>query len=398
MSRRILHLGLGNFHRAHQAWYTQNAGDGWNITGVSLRSPNIRDALAPHGYDYTLAIRDAGGERLEKMTVLEDILFAKEQSEQVLEAIAKADLITLTITEKGYCLGPDNRLNKSHPEIEQDLSGELTSAIGYLAHGLARRDTPVTVMSCDNLSANGHALESALREFAALASLDLPVGLTFPSTMVDRITPATTPALSTHIAALGLPDAAPVETETFSEWVIEDTFAGPRPAWEKAGAQIVKDAAPFELRKLRLLNGAHSALAYAGLLKGYDYVHEAIADPDLRAMVEGIFTEASKTLPSAVETLSYRAALLSRFENPNLHHKLRQIAMDGTQKLPVRLLGTIHDLGGDAPNCRKGVAAWIDFALSEHAAGRALDDPRAGDITKACPEPQALAKLIGYTG
>ncbi|MEM6408955.1 MAG: mannitol dehydrogenase family protein [Pseudomonadota bacterium] len=398
MTRRIVHLGVGNFHRAHQAWYTQQAG-GWSITGVSLRSPRLRDQLAPQGFDYTLAIRDAAGEQLEQITVIDSILFAPEQSQAVLDAIASADLITLTITEKGYCLGPDGKLDLANPDIKSDLAGTPTSAIGYLTHGLAKRKTPGTVISCDNLNANGKALENAVKSFAQAAGFTLPDGLAFPCTMVDRITPATTQALSDHIAAHARPAAAPVETESFTEWVIEDHFAGPRPAWEKAGAQIVPDAAPYKLRKLRMLNGAHSLLAYAGLLKGHEFVHEAIADTALRKKVEGLFNEAAQTLSSAIETKDYAAALLTRFENPNLHHKLRQIAMDGTQKLPVRLLGTISDLNGDAPNAQASIAAWTQFAMSETAAGRTLEDPSADEIASACNSEnpaKALKTLIGY--
>lgn len=396
---RLTHLGLGNFHRAHQAWYTAQAG-GWQITGVSLRSPRMRDLLAPQGFDYTLAIRDAGAERLERVTVITDILFAPEQPEAVLHALATCDVITLTITEKGYCLGSDGRLNLDHPDIKSDLAGNQKTALWYLVHGLVRRSSPATVISCDNLSHNGDTLRQAVETYAGAAGLNLPKGLAFPNTMVDRITPATTDALRDHVAAKGLPCAAPVATERFSEWVIEDRFAGQRPTWEKAGAQIVADARPYELRKLRMLNGAHSALAYAGLLAGHDYVHEAVADPKLRALVEGVFDEAAATL-RAIETQDYRAALLERFANPSLNHSLRQIAMDGSQKLPVRLLSTINEHPARADACHKSVAAWMEFVLQETKAGRALDDPNSALLAQACASPNpgdALGRLIGYRG
>ncbi|WP_299195020.1 mannitol dehydrogenase family protein [uncultured Litoreibacter sp.] len=405
----ILHFGIGNFHRAHQAWYTHHAnlaaGEDWSIIGVSLRSPAMRDTLNPQGFDYTLAIRDAAGETLDRISVLDDILFADPNDttaqEAVLNAAIKADIITLTVTEKGYHLGPDGQLDLDHAAIRADLAGTPTTVYSYLFHALQKRDAPVTIISCDNLSANGDSLSTALDRFAgAMGKKNWPE-TSFPNTMVDRITPATTDALRNHVANKDMRCASPVETETFCEWVIEDRFVTPRPAWDKVGAQIVTDATPYELRKLRLLNGAHSALAYAGTLAGFEYVHQAIAEPELRALVNGIFDEASATLPSGIETENYRAALLDRFANPALKHRLRQIAMDGTLKLPVRLLGTIEAHDGRAPWCRKAVEAWMDFAISETWAGSVVDDPKSADIKAACTgeTPKAdLAKLIGYTG
>lgn len=412
---RILHFGIGNFHRAHQAWYTHqaNAEDGpdWSITGVSLRSPAIRDRLAPQNFNYTLVIRDAVGESLEQVSVIDDILFASEMtkaamfedpspSARILEAAYNAEIITLSVTEKGYHLGPDGKLDLDHPNIQADLAGIPTTIYYYLFHALHLRQTPVTIISCDNLTANGDTLRDAVQRFAEAKDLHLWAKASFPNTMVDRITPATTDMLRDHARAKGMPCAVPVETESFSEWVIEDKFAGPRPAWDKVGVQIVDDARPYELRKLRMLNGAHSALAYGGLLAGYDYVHQAVADPELRAMIEGIFEEAAATLPK-IETHAYRAALQERFANPNLNHSLRQIAMDGSQKLPVRLLGTIADYRGRAEACHRAVAAWIRFAQAEVEAGRALDDPKAAAIAEACTSrhpAKALAQIIGYTG
>ncbi len=405
---RILHFGIGNFHRAHQAWYTHRAnqikGTDWSITGVSLRSPAIRDTLSPQNFDYTLAIRDADGEALERVSVINDILFAGDgdtvAQSAILKAACEAEIIMLTITEKGYHLAPDGTLDLDHPNIQADLAGIPTTIYYYLFHALHLRETPATIISCDNLTANGDTLRDAVQRFADAKQLNMRAKVSFPNTMVDRITPATTDALRDHVKAAGMACAAPVETERFSEWVIEDKFVTPRPAWDNVGVQIVADASPYELRKLRMLNGAHSALAYAGTLAGHQFVHQAIADPDLRALAEGIFAEAGATLPDGMEFANYAAALLDRFANPALNHQLRQIAMDGTLKLPVRLLGTVDARGGDAPMCRRAVEAWMEFAIAETWAGSVLDDPKAAEIKAACTgeTPKAdLAKLIGYT-
>jgi fructuronate reductase len=366
---RIVHLGTGNFHRAHQAWYTHLAG-GWSITGSSFRSATMRDTLAAQNFDYMLVINGIDAVP-HKIPVIDDILFAPDQSAALHAAMVDDDtaIITLTISEKGYGLdGP----------------------VAALTRALMARTTPVTVISCDNLTGNGDHLAGLVK---TCAGGDLPVAVTFPNSMVDRITPATTPALISDVLdATGFADLAPVATEPFSEWVIEDTFAGPRPDWQKVGVQFVDDVAPFELRKLRMLNGAHSYLAYAGINAGYEFVHQAIMDRALRAGAIGVMEEAAATLPDGLDPATYRDALIKRFENPNLHHKLRQIAMDGTQKLPIRLGGTLQDLG-HAPHCQAGIDAWAQFAQSETRAGRKLDDPKAGEIAKA-DSPEALKALL----
>lgn len=400
---RVLHIGVGNFFRAHQAVYTQGAG-GWSITGVSLRSPAIRDDLAAQGFDYALAIRDAEGERLERITVLDDILVAPEAPEAVLTALADPEVavVTITVTEKGYCLGPNGALD---PEaVAADLADGPQTLIGYLARGLARRDTPVTVVSCDNLSGNGRALSRAVRAFADLADLTLDFdAVTFPDTMVDRITPRAPADLSEYVAQVGLPAGAPVVTEGFTEWVIEDRFAGPRPAWEDAGATIVADVARFEARKLRLLNGAHSFLAYAGRNRGYDFVHEAVADPDLRRVCSAVMACAATTLRGFAqeEVVGYAVALLARFDNPALRHSLAQIAMDGSQKMPVRIapvLSELHAQGGETGPHARALAEWCRFVVRETGAGRALDDPLAEALTQAANAEDPVAALCCAIG
>ncbi|MGR3464549.1 mannitol dehydrogenase family protein [Limimaricola sp.] len=417
---RILHLGFGNFHRAHQAWYTERAnrdGDAphWQISGVSMRRADLRDALAPSGFGYTLAVRGRDGLDLERVTVHDEILVAAEDPGAVLDRIADPDtrIVTLTVTEKGYHLDPrSGRLDLDDPQLRADLDAPLPrGAIGLLAHGLARRADAdaggLTVISCDNISGNGRKLRAAVTRFTRAAGLGKE-GLTsdrvtFPDTMVDRITPATTDALRATIAeTTGQPDPAPVLTERFSEWIIEDAFAAERPAWDRVGAEIVADVAPFEARKLRLLNAAHSYLAYAGLLAGHRYVHEAIADPELRAGVERLFDEAAATLPEAVRDTapSYRATLLARFEVAGMRHELAQIAMDGSQKIPMRLLPTLQDLQGrdrPAPQATAAIAAWIAWLVRAVAEGHPIHDPaaeRLAGIVTAQPDRQALCREV----
>ena len=400
---RMVHIGPGNFFRAHQAVYTQAAG-GWTITGVSLRSPDTRDALAGQGFDYALAVRDAAGERLERITVLDGLLVAPEDPEAVVALLAdpEVSVVTMTVTEKGYCLGPDGTLD---PEaVAEDLAEGPRTLIGYLARGLARRTAPVSVVSCDNLSGNGDLLRAATEAFARRAGLEIDFdAVAFPNTMVDRITPRATEELSDHVARAGLPGGAPVVTEGFTEWVIEDRFAGPRPAWETAGATLVDDVAPFEARKLRMLNGAHSFLAYAGSNRGFDFVHEAVADADLRAGAAAVMDAAGTTLDGfpAAEIAAYRDALLDRFRNPALRHSLLQIAMDGSQKLPVRILRVLRALeraGGDTGPHLRAIGEWARFVVAQTEAGRTLDDPRAGELAQAARAEDPVAALCAAVG
>ena len=399
---RIVHIGLGNFHRAHQAWYTAQAG-GWAITAVSLRSPTLRDAMAGQGNGYTLVTRGAVGARHDWLTVIDRVLVAPEDPEAVLAALADpgVGVITVTVTEKGYHLDAAGRLDVADPAIVADLAGGAPATlVGYLARGLARRQTPVTVLSCDNLSGNGAKLGAAVAAFAARAGLRLGE-VTFPDSMVDRITPATTEALKAEVlAATGRADAAPVATETFTDWVIEDRFCAPRPAW---AARFVTEVAPYEMRKLRMLNGPHSLIAYLGQVRGHSFVYEAIADPVVRAAATGLMAEAMTTLPEAVvaDAPAYAAALIDRFANPALRHELRQIAMDGSVKLPVRILPVIAARaaqGQGAPHALAALAAWVAFARREVAAGRVLNDPKAAAIADAARATDPVGGLLALLG
>lgn len=404
----IVHLGIGAFHRAHQAVYiddllSQGAGN-WRILGVSLRSPGVRDQLEPQDGLYTLVERDGDIERLRVIGAVADVLVAPENPQAVIDAIAAptTHIISLTITEKGYCHHPAlGRIDWTHPDIVHDLNNLSVpkSAIGYLAAGIKQRMAngagPITLMSCDNLPHNGALLKSVLNEFAARAAPEvsawLPVHCAFPATMVDRIVPATTDDdLAMLAARIGFSDHGMVKAEPFSQWVIEDDFAGPRPAFEDVGAQLVADVRPFELAKLRMLNGSHSAIAYLGLFYGHETVDQAVADPRIEPVVDALMEEAAATLPivPGLDPAAYAQALKARFRNAALQHRLAQIAMDGSQKLPQRLLGTIADLhaAGRTPRAAAtGVAAWM-----RHFSGPFVNDPLSARLLAAANDNPAL--------
>lgn len=402
--KRIVHFGPGNFHRAHQAWYTHLANQQndteWRIIGVSLRSSTARDQLAPQDFSYTLVINGDGAPDYQRISVHDEILLAPESPDAVLDLIAdpNTEIITLTVTEKGYHInGASGRLNTENPDIAAELAGgEPATAIGFLALGLQRRQqngaAPLTIISCDNLSSNGETLQRIVREFDNQADLGLAPYLdssvTFPGTMVDRITPATTDGLREEVLReTGWADRSPVATEAFSEWIIEDNFAAAKPAWDKAGAEFVESVSPYELRKLRLLNGPHSFLAYAGLLTGHTYVHEAIDDAVLRRAVEELMLEATFTLPTRMQADApdYCEKLIERFANPALKHELAQIAWDGSQKLPVRILPVISERdakGFDSPRACDAISYWLIHIYQRAGAGAKIVDPLAQEFDR----------------
>lgn len=399
---RILHFGIGNFHRAHQAWYTARANrlsaQDWRITGVSLRSQSIHDLLKSQGFRYTLAVKSFGGTEYEMISVHDDILVGGRDTDAIVAAIADPGTacVTVTITEKGYYLDPSTgELDLDDPQLHTELvNGEPQTIYGFLARGLHRRaeqgGPPINVISCDNLPANGRKLGRALKVYCAEKNIDIADFVSgkvvFANTMVDRIVPATTGTLRAEVLAeTGRDDAHPVSTEAFSQWYVEDVLFEPLPAWEQAGAVFVDDVAPFELRKLRLLNGSHSLLAYAGLLAGHEFVHEAVMDTAIRRKVEGFMSEAAATLPeeSGDTAGDYCDALFDRFANPHLDHRLEQIAMDGSQKLPVRIVPVIRELeaqGTEPVFAREATTIWARFVVRQLRSGDRLDDPRAKEF------------------
>ena len=404
----IVHLGFGAFHRAHQAVMTQAAlrqsFGPWGIIAVNLRSPGpIRDLGAQDGL-YSVTTRGGSGDEVEVVGATVGWLCAAENPQAVLTAMADpaTRIVTLTVTEKAYGLDPaTGGLDLEHPAIAADLADPTRpqGAVGLIVEALARRraagTAPFTVLSCDNLPANGKVLarlvhEMADRRDAALARWIAAEGA-LPSSMVDRIVPAATAETrSRAAAALGADDALAVETEPFLQWVIEDNFPLGRPAWEAAGAILAADVAPYEKMKLRMLNGAHTLAAHLGILNGLDHVREVMAAPALAAQVAAHMTAAAATLDPVpgIDLGDYRAALLARFANPAIAHRNLQIAMDTTQKLPQRILSPALDdraAGRDGAAFARATGAWI-AAL---ALRRQADDPRADDLMAAVAAMQA---------
>lgn len=396
--RGIVHFGIGAFHRAHQAVYTDDAmaaGDrDWGITGVSLRSVGVRDQLVPQDGLYSLVERHPDRDAVRIIGAVRDVLVGEHDAAAVIDAVASPDthVLTFTITEKGYHRALAGELDFDDPAVAADLSGDRPQTIyGFIRAALSRRRAAglpgLTLVSCDNLAGNGAVLHQCLTTF--LDRADAPLARWFddacacPSTMVDRIVPATTAAdLDTLAQRLGVRDAAAVVTEPFRQWVIEDRFAGPRPRWETGGAEFVTDVHAYERAKLRLLNGAHSALAYVGLAAGHAFVHQAIADPAIRSMVERLMDEATATLPPipGFDIAAYRARLIRRFGNSRLPHSLAQIAMDGSQKLPQRWFATLADAareGRESPALLESLAAWITYIRGDRFQ---VADPQAASF------------------
>lgn len=421
----IVHLGVGAFHRAHQAVYVDEclaAGQkDWSIVGASLQSATTRDALAPQDGLYTLAVRGSDGEKLGVIGSIGKVLVAPENPARLLDQLSDPAirLVTLTITEKAYLRDAAGDLDAAHPAIVADLAdpSRPRTVHGFLAEALRRRlaagTRPFTILSCDNLPSNGATLHRLLVQFAALRDAGLAKhieGVSCPSSMVDRIVPATTDADRARVsAALGVEDAWPVMTEPFRQWVIEDDFSAGRPDWERFGVQMVRDVRPFEEMKLRLLNGAHSAIAYLGLLAGHDTVAKSFGDPDIRRFVRALWAEAAPTLPqdAGLDPESYVRDLTERFDNTALQHRTAQIANDGSQKLPQRIVGSaLHRLAaGQRADCLMlAVAAWIRAAELRGTALPAghftdpLDAPLARLAQAAQPAADTVSAVFELAG
>jgi fructuronate reductase len=416
----LVHLGLGAFFRAHGAIYIEEAmaaaGGDWGIVGVSLRSPDVRDALAPQGCVYTALELGPDGESARVVGSVAEVLVAPEDPGAVLARMADpaVRMVTLTVTEKGYCHEPaTGRLDMGHPDIVHDLANPLPrSAPGFLVRALARRREagyrPFTALSCDNLPANGRLLRGLVLDFAraldpALASWIAAEGR-FPATMVDRIVPATTAADIARVEGLtGYHDAAPVLHEPFRQWVIEDDFVdGARPDLAAVGVELVADVTPYEHMKLRMLNGTHSALAYLGYLAGHETIADTTADPVFARFVTRLWADEiipAVAPPPGVDLAAHAAALLRRYRNPAIRHRTWQIAMDGSQKLPQRFLGTIAeglDAGRPVDGLCLAVAGWMRYVGGVDERGGAIDvrDPMADRLRRAAGGADPVAGLL----
>lgn len=414
----IVHLGLGAFHRAHQAVFVDdclNAGEyGWGIVGASLRSADTRDALGPQDGLYTLSVVDGSGEKLRVIGSLLSSLVAPENPAALLDVLTDpgVKIVTLTVTEKAYLRNASGDLDAKHADIIWDLkhADKPKTVHGFLTEAIARRRAagtkPFTVLSCDNLPANGVTLKRLLVAFAKLKDADLGAyvenEIAFPSSMVDRIVPATTDEDRSRIAkALGANDQWPVTTEPFLQWVIEDDFPSGRPDWDRFGVEMVKDVAPFEDMKLRLLNGSHSTIAYLGLLMGHATVSEAFADPLIRRFVSRLWAEAIPSLPEGVglKPEAYTGELTKRYDNPALKHRTAQIANDGSQKLPQRIVATVLDrveVGGSARCLLVTLAAWIAAceARGETLPSGHFTDPLDGALTDIFAKGATAAETV----
>lgn len=415
----IVHLGLGAFFRAFGCVYIADAmaasGGDWGIVGVSLRSPTVRDALKPQGWAYTSVTLDADREDARVIEVLNDILVAPEDPEAVLAAMtdARVKIVSLTVTEKGYCHTPaTGALNTDHPDIRHDLSHDMPkSAVGFLVRALQRRRAadlaPFTVLSCDNLPENGKLVRNVVLTLAQQIDPGLADWIAehgcFPATMVDRITPATTDSDTARLAKLtGRFDAAPVVHEPFKQWAIEDNFvAGARPDLAAAGAEMVDDVGQHEVMKLRMLNGTHSALAYTGYLAGHETIANTIADPVFAAYARHLWSEIMPTIeaPAGASLEAYADALLKRYANPSIQHRTWQIAMDGSQKLPQRILGTLRtnmDEGRPSPALCLAVVAWMRYVTGKDERGHVIDvrDPLAHVLREKTGDLNAPADIV----
>jgi len=404
---RIVHFGFGAFHRAHQALLTDRVlnaqGGDWGICEISLFSGDqLMTQLRAQDNLYTVLEKGASGNEARIVGVVNECLNAKLDSlAAIIEKFCEPQvaIVSLTITEKGYCIDPaTGKLDLSQPRIAHDLAQptEPHSAPGILVEALSRRRErglpPFTVLSCDNIPDNGHVVKHAVLGMAQTRSAELTQWInehvSFPSTMVDRIVPAATDESLAEIeAVLGVADPCAISCEPYIQWVIEDNFVAGRPQWELAGAQLVQDVRPWEEMKLRMLNGSHSFLAYLGYLAGFAHISDCMQDADFRAAARQLMlAEQAPTLTiSGVDLTAYADSLLARFANPALKHRTWQIAMDGSQKLPQRMLESIRihrQRQSDWSLLALGVAGWMRYVSGTDDSGMAIDvrDPLADKI------------------
>jgi fructuronate reductase len=409
----IVHFGPGAFHRAHQADYVDRLirdDPQWGIAAVSLRSGGTVDALKRQQGRYTLAILDS--ETSFRTLSAHRSFFGPGDAAGVRRLLANPSvrIVSSTVTEKGYCFAGDGTLDFSHRDIAHDLArpDEPVSIIGWLAAGLSDRRkagaAPFTPLCCDNMASNGRKLGAAVGAFAERLNPELARWIegetVFPDTMVDSITPATTDELKALVRErTGFEDEVPVSREAYSEWVIEDSLPAGAPDLASAGATLATDVGAWEKAKLRILNGAHSTLAYLGLLTGHETVAQAMADPELAGFVERMIRRdvAASLEPSPLDLQAYACDILERFRNPAIGHRLSQIAWDGSQKLPYRILDTAADAlaaGCSVERLAVPVAAWILFVQRQARSGVEIVDPLAASLGRAGLADDTAERLL----
>lgn len=406
LSPGIVHLGVGAFHRAHQAWYTDQVlnecAGGWAIVGCSLQSPQVRDQMMQQDCLYSIA--EVGGEspRCRIVGAVTSVIFGPENPQVLVDILAQESIkiVSLTITEKGYCYDPaSGGLNIEHPGIQHDLNSLSTpkTAPGYLLAGMMQRMVEgrpgFSVLSCDNLPDNGNILSKVILQMAARVDQSLPQwireNVSFPCTMVDRIVPATADSdKAKREELLGFRDEAAVVAEPFSQWVVEDDFVRGRPAWETVGVTMVADVRAYEAMKLRLLNATHSMLAYAGYLGGYENICDTMGNTNLVSLVKRFMDEEvmpTLKIPEGFDVIFYMQQLRSRFANKALKHRTWQVAMDGSQKLPQRQIAIIRDQMAQNRQIEIscfGLAAWMRYVRGVDEQGEPIDvqDPLAEEL------------------
>jgi fructuronate reductase len=404
----IVHIGPGAFHRAHQAYYVDtllHADKRWAISALSLKSSGLRDALGPQQGLYTL-IELGAAPRARVIGAIRELLVGSTDADRAFARLTARDtrIVSLTVTEKGYCLDARNTLDLANADIVHDLANPASSkdhgprsTIGWLVEALRRRRAqgvpPFTVLSCDNLPDNGAVLHRALVSFAGEVDADfarwIEAEVVCPRTMVDSITPATDDALRDRAKSLtGIIDEWPIQREPFTQWVIEDVPAMRDADWQSVGVTLAKDVGVYDRAKLRLVNGPHSTLTYIGLLRGHESVADAMRDEQLARFVELLMTE--DLAPSLGESPGldvehYISAVLARFRNPGIKHLLSQIAWDGSKKLPVRITPVIAEalrVGRPIHRLVMPIAAWMRFIVRQAKAGVAIVDPDAARLTQ----------------
>lgn len=422
LKTRMVHIGFGAFHRAHQALATDKLaaqGSDWGYCEVNLNSGELIQALRQQDLLYTLTEMADETLHTRVIGVVTQALHGKSDGiEAVIEAMSQPEvaIVSMTVTEKGYCYMPSSgKLNPDHPDIVHDLAHPTAprSLPGLILAAIIRRRErnlpPFSVMSCDNMPENGHVTRNVVTQLAerhspALAAY-IQTHITFPSTMVDRIVPAMTDAaFDTLSARLGSRDPVAVEAEPFFQWVIEDNFVNGRPAWENAGAELVSDVLPFEEMKLRMLNGSHSFLAYLGFLAGYDHISDCMADASYRQAARALMLQdqAPTLRTQGVDLEAYANSLIARYENRAIKHRAYQIATDGTQKLPQRLLDSVRWHLRNGTSCDYlllGVAGWMRYVsgVDEQGAPIEIRDPlkdRLADIVANSEEGAARVKAL----